>query len=944
MNLGSIQTGRTPSSFLRATPIAALWFYAACGGDPTPVDPPDLPRAVAISITPASASFESIGDTQTFTATLTDQYGAGFNGTVIWASEDTGVFTVNADGLATAVGNGTGTLRASFQQLSATAQVTVRQVVAAIAVSPALDSLFAIGDTVTFTAEATDSNGYPVADAEVTWASENTDVFTVSAHGLATAVGNGTGTLRASFQQLSATAQVTVRQVVAAIAVSPALDSLFAIGDTVTFTAEATDANDFEVVDVVVAWESSAPRVATVSANGLVTAVREGEARITATSGGVTASALVVAATVTRVTVQSLDTTVVVPINAAGQSWTYQVTESRWLPEMPVANVTRRDSPPGAAVEVLGPGWVQIDPIVAGKRLRAVRVEIAPPRPFVVSLRQEDWPASDIVTARGYAVDRIVLPAFQVGGEPALEAFGDSAEMRFTPAPLNGGECMRNPVGTGLVEVLDAEVRGPASVNRLAGPVAMLDVGESFRFGGPDSCLRLWAQPGAAYVLAGVERTAIDASRYNPSPVEYGGGAPYVIEVTDRTVQPSPRLWLRRAEEPNVEDTRRPAPPRLHPSAYSVQSDSLEGLDTKTEKWKVGDEFEWYTNDEREGVFRVVELYPPNVVFAVFKEDLDSIWTAARAAEFDEVMNWLGSEEVQDLYKTVFGPRLPITNTQNEQMVVMYNAGSDEHSTGLTVHNIDGERTTTTVHMRDAEWGSKWWYHNLAAHELSHAWDIRNNAGFVGPWSVEGIANWFADENSRLATNTPLDANLDAYAPFRGRGLRLPRTGDFLDGYRESHPYLRFLVTRLIFDHGQSYGSAARRVVTGATEDWYGHYFVQWNEWHRRGKGLGLVERMREVVTDWDPVDSRLDWMVSFALDDRSGLAGYDIPFIDRAWQHFEPWETIRVGAGQAAGGQSAIGGNYYFLVNDPRGIGGSVHLEVTDGDAHMEWKLVRYR
>ena len=76
--------------------------------------------------------------------------------------------------------------------------------------------------------------------------------------GLVTAAANGTGTVRASHEQLSATAQVTVRQVVAAIAVSPALDSLFAIGDTVTFTAEATDANGYEVVDAVVAWESSA--------------------------------------------------------------------------------------------------------------------------------------------------------------------------------------------------------------------------------------------------------------------------------------------------------------------------------------------------------------------------------------------------------------------------------------------------------------------------------------------------------------------------------------------------------------------------------------------------------------------------------------------------------------------------------------------------------------
>ena len=790
-----------------------------------------------------------------------------------------------------------------------------------------------------------------MAGASIAWTSGDVSVAVVDEAGLVVAVGNGAATITARSGPVSATASVTVEQAAASLAVSPALDSLFAIGDTATFAAEAADANGHPIPDAVVAWESGAPLVATVSAGGLVTAVGEGEALITASADSASSAALVIVVEAIRVTVERLDTTIVVPVGASGPSWTYGVTESRWLPEMPVANVSRREDPPGVVVEVTGPGWVRVAPTVAGRSVQGVRVQVAPPRPFVVSVTQEEWPANDIITARGYGVDRIPLPTFRVGSESALEAFGDSAEMRFTPAPLNGGTCSGDPVGEGSVEILDVQTPGSTTVGRLAGPVAALDPGESFRFGGPDACLRLWARPGAAYVLAGVERSAIDASRHDPTPMQFGGGAPYRIEVTDRTVQPSARVRLappaaaaRRgaAQEALVE--RHPASPKLHPSTYAVKSGSLEGLDTKADKWKVGDEFEWYTNDEREGVFRVVELYPPNVVFAVFREDLDSIWTEARAAEFDEIMNWLGSEEVQDLYKTVFGPRLPITNTQNEQMVVLYNAGSEDHSVGVMIHNIDGERTTTTVHLRDAAWGDKGWYHHLTAHELAHAWDRRNNAGFVGPWSSEGIADWFAEENNRLATNVPLDANWDADEPLRGVRLRLPWTGDFLAGYQESQAYLRFLVTRLIFDHAQSYASAARRVVTGASEDWYGHYFVQWDQWGLRGKGPGLVERMRDVVPGWDPIESRLDWMASFALDDRGGLSEYDIPFIDRAWQHFPAWETIRVGEGRIAGGQSAVGGNYYFLVDDPGGTGGSVHLQVTDGDAHLEWKLVRYR
>ena len=846
---------------LASTLLALVWL-TACGGDsgggtaPPVVEPP---RAVAISISPPSASFVSLGETATFTATVRDQNGAAFPGTV-------------------------------------------------------------------------------------TWASDAPDVFTVNAAGLVTAAGNGTGTLRASFQQLSATAQVTVRQVVATVAVSPAADTLVAIGDTATFTAAAMDANDFPVADATVTWESDAPEIATVNADGLVTATGDGEARITGTAGSASGSAAVVAATVTRFPVARLDTTVVVPIDAGGREWTFEVTESRWLPEMPVATLTRNTDAPGALeVKVSGPGWVRVDPVASGKRLTSVRIEVVPPAPFVVSLRQEDWPASDAVTARGYAVDRIPLPSFQVGGESALEAFGDSAEMRFTLPALNGGACAGNPVGEGEVSVVLAEVRGATAVKRLAGPLALLGPGESYRLGGADSCVRLWGRGSAAYALAGVERSAIDASRTSPSPVQYGGGTAYLIEVTERSVEPSPRLRLPQIVGRPASEARWPEPPRAHPSGYAPQGGGI-GLDDKTEKWKVGEEFEWYTNDERDGVFQVVALYPPNVVLAVFKEDMPRIWTAAKAAELDEILNWLGSNKVQHLFKTAFGPRPPVSNTTNEQMVVMYNGGDDSHSTGLTVPNIDGDRTTTTVHVRDVGWGDKGWYHNLTAHELAHAWDFRNTAGFVGLWSLEGIASWFADENSRLATDTPLDANYDATVPLRGFRLRLPWTGDFLAGYSESAPYLRFLVTRLIFDHGESYGAAVRRVVHGFAEDWYGHYFTDWGQWDRRGKGPGLVERMREVVPGWDPVESRLDWMISFALDDHGGLAEYDIPFIRNAGEHVEPWLTIRMGEGHATEGQEAKGGNHYFLVSDPSGLGGSIHLEVTEGDASVEWKLVRYR
>ncbi|MXV96752.1 MAG: hypothetical protein F4Y07_07040 [Gemmatimonadetes bacterium] len=90
-------------------------------------------RPTAITVTPSSATLSSLGETGTFRAQITDQNGVSFPGTVTWSSSDMGVFTV-ASGVVTAVANGSGTLTASYQSISGTASVTVRQAPAAVSV------------------------------------------------------------------------------------------------------------------------------------------------------------------------------------------------------------------------------------------------------------------------------------------------------------------------------------------------------------------------------------------------------------------------------------------------------------------------------------------------------------------------------------------------------------------------------------------------------------------------------------------------------------------------------------------------------------------------------------------------------------------------------------------------------------------------------------------
>lgn len=130
MNKRRETPGRDAHRFWLVSAIGALVALAGCGGDePDPVvppaGPPDAPRAAAISISPGSVTLTSVGETASFTANVTDQFGAAFSGTVAWTSTDARVFTVNSSGVVTAVGSGSGTLTAVISRFTATASVTV---------------------------------------------------------------------------------------------------------------------------------------------------------------------------------------------------------------------------------------------------------------------------------------------------------------------------------------------------------------------------------------------------------------------------------------------------------------------------------------------------------------------------------------------------------------------------------------------------------------------------------------------------------------------------------------------------------------------------------------------------------------------------------------------------------------------------------------------------
>ncbi len=131
---------------------------------------------------------------------------------------------------------------------------------------------------------------------EVNWKSADTSVVTVAADGTVKAVGVGTTTIKVTVGNASASCKVTVVQPVTSISLNKTSLSMEALSTyQLTATAYPNDAYDKSVK-----WESSDTSVATVSENGLVTAVGKGTVTIKATSTAVSSVSRSCTVTVTN--------------------------------------------------------------------------------------------------------------------------------------------------------------------------------------------------------------------------------------------------------------------------------------------------------------------------------------------------------------------------------------------------------------------------------------------------------------------------------------------------------------------------------------------------------------------------------------------------------------------------------------------------------------------
>lgn len=271
---------------------------------------------VTVNISPATVPVSSVSLNKT-SVTLTEQFhGVLLEATVTpsnasnkaleWKSSNTNVATVDSSGGVIALANGTATITATTKDgsgKSASCKVTVNiPPPSGIIEFVRLDktSLEFTGEGQTATLKATpllgDYTPAPVDDVNkvLNWESYDPAIATVDPNGNVTAVGNGMTTIVVTAKENNyavAYCRVTVSipVPVTSVSVTPSSVTLTKAGETTQLSASVSPSN---AANKSVTWSTDNSAVATVSNDGVVTAVANGSCNITAKTadGGKTSS------------------------------------------------------------------------------------------------------------------------------------------------------------------------------------------------------------------------------------------------------------------------------------------------------------------------------------------------------------------------------------------------------------------------------------------------------------------------------------------------------------------------------------------------------------------------------------------------------------------------------------------------------------------------------
>lgn len=241
-------------------------------------------RVESVSINQSSVELE-IGKTLQLNATVSPSTATRKD--ITWSSSKSSVASVSSSGLVTAVSEGTTTITASADGKKGECTVTVFKgfvAVSEVKLGKTEVTLYE-GEEETLTASVLPDNA---TDKTITWTSSDKSIASVES-GKVKAVKKGEATITAKAGDKTAEAKIVVLAPVSGITLDKnRLDMIIGETETLTATITPADADPKEPIT----WTTSDETIATVD-GGKVTAVKEGEATVTATSDGKSATCIV---------------------------------------------------------------------------------------------------------------------------------------------------------------------------------------------------------------------------------------------------------------------------------------------------------------------------------------------------------------------------------------------------------------------------------------------------------------------------------------------------------------------------------------------------------------------------------------------------------------------------------------------------------------------------
>lgn len=336
------------------------------GDNPPPSVAPLVPAGpdagvAALHIKPGPITMGALA-TANFSVTGTDAAGRDIPSIRVgWVSRDPSVAAVDENGTVKA-GSSQGATRIVARAANGTADsvaIKVQAPVDRVVLSTSTLNVFR-GGSITLTAELRDAANHVIDDRTASWTSSDPSVASVSADGGVVGVKVGKATLTASAEGKTAAVSVTVASPVDHIELTPGTLSFASLNQTISLVAKLVPAAGASTTGMTAKLTSATPAVATVDANGVVTAVGNGLAKITAELDDKTAS---IDATVAQVAV-----TVAVSPQASSVS---TLSQTRTL----TTNAVDAKSNKIAAPKVT---WTSADPTIATVSGTGITATVSP--------------------------------------------------------------------------------------------------------------------------------------------------------------------------------------------------------------------------------------------------------------------------------------------------------------------------------------------------------------------------------------------------------------------------------------------------------------------------------------------------------------------------------------------------------------------------------------